>query len=60
MFSVQVAPSVAYFNSVQEICRFSTGYKNLNFGISAGARANVFGCTFSDNWNMINYLLNRI
>lgn len=42
MFSVQVAPSVAYFNSVP---RYSdtTGYKNLNFGISAGARANVFG-----------------
>lgn len=42
MFSVQVAPSLAYFNAVP---RFSdtTGYKNMNFGISAGARANVFG-----------------
>lgn len=41
-FSVQVAPSLAYFNSVP---RYSdtTGYKNLNIGISAGARANLFG-----------------
>lgn len=40
--SVQVAPSFIYFNSVP---RFSdtTGYKNLNFGLSAGARANLFG-----------------
>lgn len=41
-FSVQVAPSVAYFNSVPRYSD-STGYKNLNFGISAGARANLFG-----------------
>jgi hypothetical protein len=42
MFSVQVAPSLAYFNAVP---RYSdtTGYKNLNFGIHAGARANLFG-----------------
>jgi len=42
IFSVQLAPSAAYFNSVP---RYSdtTGYKNLNFGFSAGARANVFG-----------------
>jgi hypothetical protein len=42
MFSVQVAPSAIYFNSVP---RYSdtTGYKNLNFGVSLGARANLFG-----------------
>ncbi|MCU0473371.1 MAG: DUF5777 family beta-barrel protein [Bacteroidales bacterium] len=42
MFSVQIAPSLAYFNSVPQYSD-TTGYKNLNFGISAGARANVFG-----------------
>jgi hypothetical protein len=42
MFSVQVAPSFAYFNSVP-VATDSTGYKNLNFGLSAGARANLFG-----------------
>jgi hypothetical protein len=42
MFSVQVAPSVSYFNSVPQYTD-STGYKNLNLGISAGARANLFG-----------------
>jgi hypothetical protein len=41
-FSVQVAPSVAYFNSVPQYSD-TTGYKNLNFGISVGARANLFG-----------------
>jgi hypothetical protein len=41
-FSVQVAPSLAYFNSVP-IYNDSTGYKNLNLGFSAGARANLFG-----------------
>jgi hypothetical protein len=40
--SIQVAPSVAYFNSVPVVSD-SVGYKNLNFGISAGARANLFG-----------------
>lgn len=40
--SLQVAPSVAYFNSVP-VYSDSTGYKNLNFGISAGGRANLFG-----------------
>lgn len=40
--SVQVAPSVAYFNSVP-ISSDSVGYKNLNLGISVGARANLFG-----------------
>ena len=43
MFSVEIAPSVAYFNSVQENADSTSGYKNLNFGISAGARANIFG-----------------
>ncbi len=40
--SAQIAPSVIYFNSVP---RYSDtqGYKNVNFGISAGARANLFG-----------------
>jgi hypothetical protein len=42
MFSVQVAPSLTYFNAVP---RYSdtTGYNNLNFGLSVGARANLFG-----------------
>lgn len=42
MFSVQVASSFVYFNAVP---RYSdtTGYKNMNFGISAGLRANLFG-----------------
>jgi hypothetical protein len=41
-FSVQVAPSLAYFNAVP---RYSdtTGYKNLNLGISAGAKMNIVG-----------------
>jgi hypothetical protein len=48
MFSVQVAPSLAYFNSVPQYIPSSDttvykGYKNLNLGISIGARANVFG-----------------
>jgi hypothetical protein len=42
MFSVQVAPSMTYFNAVPRYSD-STGYKNMNFGIHAGARANVFG-----------------
>lgn len=41
-FSVQIAPSMAYFNSVPRMSD-TTGYKNLNFGLSAGARANLFG-----------------
>jgi hypothetical protein len=40
--SVQIAPSASYFNSVP-IYSDSTGYKNFNLGISAGARANLFG-----------------
>jgi hypothetical protein len=43
MFSVEIAPSLAYFNSVQENADTTSGYKNLNLGISAGARANLFG-----------------
>lgn len=47
-FSVQVAPSLAYFNSVPQYIPATDstvykGYKNLNFGISVGARANLFG-----------------
>jgi hypothetical protein len=41
--SVEIAPSLAYFNSVQENSDSTSGYKNLNLGISAGARVNVFG-----------------
>jgi hypothetical protein len=40
--SVQVAPSLSYFNSVQYIDK-TNGYKNVNFGLSAGATANLFG-----------------
>jgi hypothetical protein len=48
MFSVQVAPSLAYFNSVPQYIEATDttvykGYKNLNIGLSIGARANVFG-----------------
>jgi hypothetical protein len=43
MFSVQLAPSIAYFNSVPTNPDSTGGYKNLNFGFSAGARANLFG-----------------
>jgi hypothetical protein len=42
MFSVQLAPSLVYFNSVPQYSD-STGYKNLNLGLSAGVRANLFG-----------------
>jgi hypothetical protein len=41
-FSVQLAPSAVYFNSVPQYSD-SVYYKNLNFGLSAGARANLFG-----------------
>jgi len=40
--SLQVAPSLAYFNSVP-IYSDSTGYKNLNLGLSVGGRYNVTG-----------------
>jgi hypothetical protein len=42
MFSIQVAPTFTYFNSVP-IYSDTTGYKNMNFGLHAGARANLFG-----------------
>ncbi|MGD0581959.1 MAG: DUF5777 family beta-barrel protein [Bacteroidales bacterium] len=41
-FSVQVAPSIAYFNSVPQYSADST-YKNLNFGLSVGGKAKLFG-----------------
>lgn len=40
--SLQVAPSLIYYNSVPQTSD-STGYKNLNLGLSAGARINLFG-----------------
>jgi hypothetical protein len=42
IFSLQVAPSALYFNAVPQYSNGS-GYKNLNFGLSAGAKATVFG-----------------
>jgi hypothetical protein len=41
--SLQVAPSMAYFNTVPLNADTTAGYKNMTFGISAGARANLFG-----------------
>ena len=41
-FSAQVAPSVIYFNAVPQYTNESK-YKNLNFGLSAGARLSVTG-----------------
>jgi len=35
--SLQVAPTFIYFNAVE------IGYKNVNFGVSAGAQYNLFG-----------------
>jgi hypothetical protein len=43
VFSLEVAPSLIYFNSVPQNLDSTAGFKNLNLGISAGARANVFG-----------------
>jgi hypothetical protein len=43
MFSVQIAPSMAYFNAVPTNPDSTVSYKNMNFGISAGLRANLFG-----------------
>jgi hypothetical protein len=40
--SAQIAPSFIYLNSVPRTSD-TTGYKNMNFGIHAGARANLFG-----------------
>ncbi len=42
ILSLQLAPSVIYFNAVPQYTNDSK-YKNLNFGLSAGARANVSG-----------------
>lgn len=42
MFSVQIAPSMAYFNAVPTRADSTGGYKNMSFGISAGMRANLF------------------
>jgi hypothetical protein len=39
--SVQIAPEMAYFNAVP--VSDTTSYKNMNFGLSAGLRANLFG-----------------
>jgi hypothetical protein len=40
--SFQVAPSMAYYNAVPRYTD-TTGYKNMNFGLSVGGRANLFG-----------------
>lgn len=42
VFSFQVAPSVVYYNAVPRY-QDDTGYKNLNFGLSAGGKATVKG-----------------
>jgi hypothetical protein len=42
IFSFQVAPSLIYFNAVPHYSNESK-YKNLNFSLSAGAKATVFG-----------------
>jgi hypothetical protein len=39
--SIQVAPAFAYFNAVP--VTDTTSFKNMNFGLSAGLRANLFG-----------------
>jgi hypothetical protein len=43
VLSVEIAPSLTYFNTVPQNVDSTAGYKNLNLGISAGARANLFG-----------------
>jgi hypothetical protein len=40
--SAQIAPSVIYMNTVKRLSD-TVGYKNLNFGLHAGFRANLFG-----------------
>jgi hypothetical protein len=40
--SFQIAPSISYFNTVTRFTD-TNGYKNLNLGLSAGGRANLFG-----------------
>lgn len=42
VFSLQVAPSVIYFNAVPQYTN-EIRYKNLNFGVSAGAKITVVG-----------------
>lgn len=42
IFSLQIAPSVIYFNAVPQYTN-ELKYKNLNFGLSAGAKATVLG-----------------
>jgi len=42
VFSFQIAPSVIYFNAVPQYTN-ELRYKNLNFGLSAGAKATVVG-----------------
>ena len=42
IFSFQIAPSVIYYNAVPHFTN-DLKYKNLNFGLSAGVRAVVFG-----------------
>lgn len=42
VFSLQVAPSVIYFNAVPQYTN-DQKYKNLNFGLSAGAKATIVG-----------------
>jgi len=42
VFSFQIAPSFIYFNAVPQYSNES-GYENLNFGLSAGGRAKLFG-----------------
>jgi hypothetical protein len=43
VLSIEVAPSLTYFNTVPQNVDSTAGYKNLNLGISAGVRANLFG-----------------
>ncbi len=42
VFSLQIAPSLAYFNAVPHYTN-ELRYKNLNFGLSAGAKVSVSG-----------------
>jgi len=42
IFSLQVAPSIAYFNAVP-LPTDTTSYRNFNIGLSVGGRANVTG-----------------
>jgi hypothetical protein len=42
VFSLQIAPSFIYFNAVPQYTN-EDKYKNLNFGLSAGAKATIVG-----------------